>query len=1466
MSSYEGGCNELYIPRYERLPSLVGRDVIELERHAILPRKNTYDALRSFLETARNDDEVNVLFIKAEWGEGKSSIYEGYLHVSDVIGSDLVVRIDAGRLITIIREDYKKFCDYKSIGIRFFATLIYGIRDVVNSSTVSIDHRLRGLYLPSKSEKQDTLTFIRESLNMIFSRLPPNSRLFIFLDEFEDVVDIGQEREYGKQIQEIIINGIVNMINGEPDILCKKGEYAGRVHLIVAITPPAYELLVRRMLSASNIGRLLGQRVRVIELEKVSRRDAYHFILGCLKYCWNNKLPSLPFTDLGIINAIYLITHGNPRGMVELIRILLSSAINGERIKVITAHDFITYLMGQKITIYGGEVEILERETIRKVFSEVEREARNQGLDAGRAVSLLELLIASPVPLSVNYLLSRTGISDNRTLRTYISIVAAALSKVRKVNAVFLRFRKAKLLEEEAEGVLLRIMNALTYYTVNETTYKLEPELYIPSDDLRYIRTFNPELFQQYIEFFLSSMEETLSEDEIVTEIETNLRNRAHILSEEECYMLTPVILSMFYTLPSMFLLDFIKNVSDRFNLSMEVRRRTTEYEREFCKGVYYLLKDGNKDIVIEREIESSGPFSLEVYTIEIKFGPQSYKFRTHIFPQLTWNTRHEEIRERMDMLRQFSVPLIMVFAWNYIPEEVKTAFETSDLIRNKIARHLYFTLETKHIYPIIARVLAEERGYEIIESRWKNRASQIIEEIRFKDVLQDWITQGEKEGYTLTPLNLGGMSIKELSRAFRTFLITEGTYKQRYERLIYFDRNFRIWGKEFSLNPLDIASPQGLLEKAQILSSMGFLELSGEDVRIKSTNIEERILSILAYYSNGLSYQDLEKMFVIVSGASLGPYINVLMERRKIIEDRGVLRIFTVNDLWRRFLSLKNEILSRERNYSYEKFGYIISRKHRNRSFINVREYIGMLKALMSNIEELRNTASDDEWIQKFLLFEKLAEHFLDNVDELLREFIKKINELRNQLPSPIELRRRIEKLKNDLSVLGLRRISFKEEQEIQTLEVEIPKLINRESFTDDEINNILRSLEPRLPQIQGDFIKKYGRGECYAFEIKILKLSEYYQRLQRLSNQISENIRNATDRLSSIYEIGQQLRQHGLLSNDWNQETIVSRIVRVYRKILKHIPFLVDAQTLVNVGNHASESDLVELSLRELPERLDTILNCLTKVKERVDNHYKLISQIHEKEIEIHELLGSIINSIRWLYKFFENSQEYLNKLSSEEQEYRGIDLALKDYGNRIYKPLDREDLSLDELDELKEEYEELLRILNQNFERLKEVINSLSTIFESSKKLFEEKIHALDTLFSRLERVMEESSGGGEELKEQVRTLKVKFEEIRRSFPGDFHRIDESEHPKNTFKGIITSLEELRESIKTLFTEYGVLNRLDVEVLDYLVSLNMNRVDIPLILDDLMEKTGLNPSQLIEILLELSYLGLIKLEVSI
>ena len=72
---------ELYIPKYRRLPSIVGKDVVELEKYAKLPRVKTYAKIQAFLNAARSTKEVNVLFIKSEWGEGKSSIYEGFLSV-----------------------------------------------------------------------------------------------------------------------------------------------------------------------------------------------------------------------------------------------------------------------------------------------------------------------------------------------------------------------------------------------------------------------------------------------------------------------------------------------------------------------------------------------------------------------------------------------------------------------------------------------------------------------------------------------------------------------------------------------------------------------------------------------------------------------------------------------------------------------------------------------------------------------------------------------------------------------------------------------------------------------------------------------------------------------------------------------------------------------------------------------------------------------------------------------------------------------------------------------------------------------------------------------------------------------------------------------------------------------------------------------------------------------------------------
>jgi len=1448
---------EVYIPKYKRLPSLVGKDIVELEKYAKLPRVETYKKIQSFLNVARNTREVNVLFIKSEWGEGKSSIYEGFLRVPEVIESDVVLRIDTSRLITILREDHIKFHDTKSPGIRLFAMLIYAIRDLINSSTVDVDSRLRNTRLPDKKENQNTIDFIRISLGRLFDKLPLKARLFIFLDEFEDIVD--QDRS----IQEAVIAGLVDIINGQPDIICGQGAYAGRVHLIIAITPPAYEILVSKVSTFSNLGRLFGQRVRVIELEKITREDAYRFVIGCLRYCWEGELPSLPFTESGMLNAIYLITLGNPRGMIELIRRLLSTAETLSKkenmIKVITPHDFISCLSGEKMTIHGGEIEILERDIVDKVIEEVQREAHRQNLDPKLARSLLEILVSSPIPLSMSYIMSRLNLEDVGLFHNYLDIIRLSLNRVRNVRQPFLRFKKVRITRQvdEASRQELKVMKALTFYSLNDVDFELEPEMFIPSDNLRELSMFNPEAFRQYIDYFASSLEETVDEDNIITEIDTFLRNEVEVF-KEDYYMLSPAALNMFYTPPSMFFLDFIKNVEDRFNIGMEVLRRTSEYEHEFCKGVYYLISDGCPDLKIQHKIESNGPITLDVYAFSLKY-PESL-FRAYIYSKLNWGERSDiDIQEKIDLLKQFHIPLLIVFTWNFIPDEIRATLQMHSTSERLIS-HMCFVLKTRHLYQIIARALAEERGCQIVESRWKVRASQILDELKFKDTLIEWIEKGKDEGYTLTPLYFAGKSEDKIIKAFRTLLVTDGTCEERYELLRNFDERFRIFGKEFPLNPLDISSARALSEYAQILSDNGFLEISEEGILIKLTNVEKRILQILHYHPNGLSEDDLKKMFVTLGKASLSPYINVLEERRMIVKDRtGTLRIYRFDHLEHEFERLQQKISEKKRYYQEIGFGYLVSIKQRDLSFIKVQEYIRTLENLISNLKHLKY-ASHDIWRRKFILFEILSRHFLDTIDPMLRTFIRRFQEKRNRVPSIERLKRIIEDLKMHFSTLlriPVERISFREELILLELEREIVELNRKESFDREDISKLLSSLSSKLIQKREEGLIDSLKGECYVFDIKIVMLDECYEKLQNIASKISENRDKIYDKLSVIRELFQQVRGHELFRKEFSQyQTLLSdKILKAYRSLYEvKYPQLLGAQPLV------VEENLMEINMSNLIEALERFRNELLGLKRFLDHTCELIMQFHQLETELISSIDRLSKIINMLEKFYEGYEEMSHRLSLEKEKYLQIIHAYHSFLGKV------ESLTKETEDT------ELVNICKNGIELFKRNVNELNTImdiilnhFENSKNIFNERAE----MIGRLLKVFDKSINISESMEELAKYLSIfenRFRDICNIFPNNLNEVNEERFVKGGFVEILNKLKNLGQEIRDLFLRYELLSEQDLIVLETLLASNVSKVNIATIIPDLIEKTSLDLRELGEIILKLASIGLISVEVSL
>jgi hypothetical protein len=916
-----------YIDEPHVYPSRTGKDVIDFERYAHLPRATTYNNVQGFLEKARKSKEVNVLFIEAEWGEGKTSIYEGLLQKAEVIKSDIVIKVNTSTLITVIRERSQDFRDIPIIGIRLFASLLLAIRGVLESK-VEKKSLIDQIKILDKSADMSTVNFIEENLKSIFKVIPSTSKLFIFLDEFEDIVDQPSD------IQGFVTGGLVDIINGQPEHLCR-GEHAGRVHLLIAVTPTAYATIKAKVYS--NLGRLFGQRAFEVSLEKLNRKHAYDFILGYFLYCWNGKIPKLPFTHSGMPNAIYNATFGNPRAIMTVLEILLSKAkirAPEGKIELINPRNFTQDLSGTKISVYGADVCLLDKQSFNALHVNLEEESLEWKLDVEKAKTLLDLLITNHSPISEDYIKKELGIGEKYSI--YLNVIRKTFEKLWNIREPFLFFNKviegAEKTSSKATPKLSSITEALTFYEYNEETSTFLPTIYVPNQKLDDLRFKNETVFRNFIEYFRGLIPEIKDEDtEIVLPIDVEMLQNVE-KSKEDYVMLAPLALSILYPPPSVIFLDFIEDIDKRFEIGTEIMRDTTSFEENFQKGMSKLLKDGCHRVLVEEGYEYHGAKTIQIYNIKYKMlgEAEECKFRAYLLHKLSWGLEKtkEELAEEVKRMELANIPLLLIFTWNPLPTEIKASIET--FLPRKIMHFIEFPLTTIQTYQLIAFDVAEERKYKIKEERWKVRARRIIEEIKFEDTLEEWIDKGHNEGYAIKPLIFKG-GVDKLPQALRTFLILEGrSIKESFELLKNVEERFKIHGIEFGINPLDIESPAQLKEYAEELEKYGFLKLDSK-IDTKITQVENRILEILKYYKKGLSHEELERFFVISGVGKIKPYINTLLERKLLGSIQGeMLGIIDLEDLEKKAQEYKAGLYKLKKHYENHYLGYLVSVKQK--------------------------------------------------------------------------------------------------------------------------------------------------------------------------------------------------------------------------------------------------------------------------------------------------------------------------------------------------------------------------------------------------------------------------------------------------------------------------------------------------------------------------------------------------------
>lgn len=563
--------------------SEVGKDVTELERYTQLEsRINAIENVKSFIEKARNSNDLRLLFIIAEWGEGKTSIFDGYLENPNIIKNDKSVKISTRTLINWIKDIIagKCFNDQKVEGLRLFGAILLSLKNELES----IGSEYSNL-IPNYNNFLSTYEFVKSSLRNIFEEMvPSNARLFIFIDEVEDLVPESRE------IKNMFLSGLVDIMNGQPVDISPKGQYAGRVHLMLSLTPAAWLTLK----SAGEFGPVLGRftgRVDFLELPRITRFEGYKFIIGCIKYsfyCEDEEEFYFPFSNIGILNTIYNCSLGNLRGIVKVLNILFSR-LSVDSIKEIDYKAFINYLRGRTISIYGGEIEVIDDTNLKRLENEIHNFSLSYGLsyeESSKLLDIIYLFLAYQIPLSLSEIASILRIDVN-VIKQYTDILDNFLKEIFGVKDVFILSKKIdnydlarKYIEsilshftELNETVIYKVIDSLTFYKDTALTIK---SIYIP-ENLDSLIEIIPELSER--EASILSYQLTRKDD---------LR-----FSEEYYLMLSPWIISRFFPSPIVIYFDFIQNVNKRFEIWREVRKNLLlkeSYEDYFKNAIEELL------------------------------------------------------------------------------------------------------------------------------------------------------------------------------------------------------------------------------------------------------------------------------------------------------------------------------------------------------------------------------------------------------------------------------------------------------------------------------------------------------------------------------------------------------------------------------------------------------------------------------------------------------------------------------------------------------------------------------------------------------------------------------------------------------------------------------------------------------------------------------------------------------------
>ncbi|MEN6554089.1 MAG: hypothetical protein ABFC34_14520 [Methanobacterium sp.] len=1298
---------------YDRLPYWVSKDSEDSNSKSefdgfkdikLESREKVVESIKEFIKYSKDHAKgTTACTILGEWGQGKTEIFNSLIKPYVESQGDYAFFLSASTLANVysIKELNQISKKTPLVALRLLTNLFEGIRVEARSKQK----------IPQLIEYADPEDYTEDVLKELLNPYEEDKKIFIFIDEFEELL-INNE-----SLKEII-SGIKEIINGTYGKIDINGEYEGSVHLFISITPDArYKLEVHEDTSLIFGG--LGRRLTEIELQEIRRYEGLNFLKSLLEYSYNNKLPTpYPIENLGLFNTLFKISQRNLGNIIKLYSNLFNSLSEGNQLEVLNYKNLLKFLEKSKIYVYGAQTAAIEKDPYYKSLKLLNEQKSSELGDL--CVKLFKIFIGEFKPFTIQELSEITDKDENLILRA-IRLINENIELKEKIKRPIIKLaplKKGKTIDDVYESLnyyistdekinrdMIKIHNfaesiedfedRITFYDLDEKG-NLTSQIFLPYDD------------KDTIIFF---------QDEITNDLSIEIHNSFNNLIEnEKRYVASELILNSIYPSPVPRTIDYIKNKEERLKLWRDISRNLTE---EYGKNMphAFLKSLVNSDIYSLKNQKNGEGYSI----VEVTSEDLDSTIKT-MFYSVNGDVKAEDIEYIHNKLSEdMSIHLGVILFSGEFSQRAK------DLASNKgLDEKGRNSILGIHIHPTLAkRLICSYKSLEfpdkIIDKNRRALDSRdiILRELEFSNKIKKWLKNQSEKGLVINQISTTNIrAFADSLKLYINYMEESNSPEDILNKNLDGILKFRKYGKKSGLITTDFEDSPIVVKNYSVeLHENGFLSKNTDGTyTVKDHPVETRIFEIIKKEKK-VTVDELKKYFIIREGYKKifeDVFLNILEYKGKI-QKKGK-KPFVLVDKEEAYEALKMEYNKYKKTIEKESFrnlGHFYITKQRGDNLIIMDKFNDFLKNTFEEVNSLKYSSDSESFLRKIFVSSKLIDQFNNDFKTAIESASKQSDKIFEDIQRK---KMNIEKdfdyiVTNSRHWLKLNLRNGKESIHEYIVFMknynEFIEIYNKK-YTKIELEEITKN--PDFDK--GNFKFDKSLENAHYFNLKLFKLEE-------MKDILSENIKHIE---KLIYKNKTQFNQINSMQSKLEQQLKTKNINPKYKISYYIYKGLISADLEKDDSDEISElnlklSEIEKISkgkVDDITEKLQAALSLLSYLEESMKKEKNLIDSIERNKEKI-EQIEKTLN----IPELKEKAQNFKTKVLRIENEYRKMD------------PMELEDED-DDPTFFIEKWDEVLRISEReisksweeykknNIEFIKKVDNTLNLIKNKSNSL--------------------------------------------------------------------------------------------------------------------------------------------------